>query len=129
MPPPTQPLHRWGMRSEAVPLNYAESYACYESGNPMPIVSRVDAELLKTNYEQAPTEYKAACLALPAFVDHMGLEFSCGYLRDQLVRKDRRTSDFSGKSKKANDLRTKLNGRLLSFQDKHPPLAVQLSQQ
>ena len=59
----------------------------------------------------------------------MGLEFSCGYLRDQLVRKDRRTSDFSGKSRKANDLRTKLNRRLLSFQDKHPPLAVQLSQQ
>jgi hypothetical protein len=57
MLPPTQPPHRRGLRSEAVPPNYDESYACYESGNPMPTCSRDDAELLKTNYEQAPTEY------------------------------------------------------------------------
>ena len=73
--------------------------AMYESGNPMPTYSRADVELLKTNYNDAPTEYKAACLTLPAFYDHMGLGFSCGYLRDQLVRKDRRSSNFLAKPK------------------------------
>ena len=70
---------------------------------------------------------RPACLALPDFVDHMGFQFSCGRLRDQLVRKDRHTSDFAGTSKEAKKLRNDLRLRLLSFREVAPEEAIELS--
>jgi hypothetical protein len=66
-------------------------------------------------------------LALPDFFDHMGFQFSCGRLRDQLVRKDRHTSDFAGTSKEAKKLCNDLRLRLLSFREVAPKEAIELS--
>ena len=128
IPPPTV-LPPVLIEKRSTPPSYDDNYGHYESGDPMPTFSSADAMLLESNYEEATDEYMAACLALPLFFDPMGLEFSCGYLRDQLVRKDRRTSDFAGNSKQAIDLRTKLRLRLIAFQYTHPKLAVQLTLQ
>ena len=57
----------------------------------------------------------------------MGFQFNCGHLRDQLVRKDRHTSDFAGTSKKAKKLRNDLRLRLLSFRDVAPKEAIELN--
>ena len=79
------------IENEFIPTTYAELYACWESGGGMPVITRADTVQLSQNYGGAPQEYRATCIAFPAFFDHMGREFSCGYLRDQLVRKDKRT--------------------------------------
>jgi hypothetical protein len=93
----------------------------------MPLITRDVAVQLAQNYLRASRQYQAACLALPDFVDHMGFQFSCGRLRDQLVRKDRHTSDFTGTSKEAKKLRNDLRRRLLSFREVAPKEAIELS--
>ena len=57
----------------------------------------------------------------------MGFQFSCGRLRDQLVRKDRYTSDFAATSEKAKELRDDLRLRLLSFKDVASEEAMELN--
>ena len=82
---------------------------------------------MSENHLRAPIQWQAALVALPALMDHLGLQFPCGYLRDQLVRKDRLTSDFAGVSGAA--ARGQLNTLITSFKSQHPKLAMELTRQ
>ena len=118
--PPQKRLKKTSIiENEFVPTTYPELYARWTSDEGMSVITSDIAVQLSQNYGRA-------CLALPDFFDHMGFQFSCGCLRDQLVRKDRHTSDFAGTSEKAKELRNDLRLRLLSFKDVAPEEAIEL---
>jgi hypothetical protein len=62
----------------------------------MPCPTLKEATDLSLNHKHAPDAWAAACVALPAMIQHLGLELSAGFLRDVIVRKDRLTSGLAG---------------------------------
>jgi len=60
-------------------------------------------------------------------MEHMELDCGQAHLRDQIVRKDRRTSSLADGSKKAFDLHRKIHKKLKAFKSKMPALAMQLT--
>ena len=115
------------LATEEGPESYDEKFARYESAGKMPLISIAKAKSVAENYKRAPVTWQAACVALPAFMAYMELDCGQAYLRDQIVRKDRRTSSLADGSIKAFDFHRKIHKMLKAFKNKIPTLAMELT--
>ena len=104
--------------TEDEPESYDEKFVRYESAGKMPLISITKAISVATNYKDAPTAWQAACLALPAFMAHMGPDCGQAFLRDQIVCKDRHTSNLADGSTQAFALVRKISMKLQAFKSK-----------
>ena len=91
----------------------------------MPCPTLKEATDLSLNHEHAPDAWAAACLALPAMIQHLGLELSSGFLRDVIVRKDRLPSGLAGPH--GGPYLELINKKLVQFKDVAPQAARDLT--